>query len=67
VAHNRQEEHDTMTDQPITKVRKSFTLYSDVLDTLQKALEKAKKDIGTDVDTVALDYIMLSYLHRSGS
>lgn len=50
----------TEASQPV--VKKTFSLHSDQQQSLQQALEKAKKASGTDVDTVALDYIMLDYL-----
>ncbi len=41
---------------------KTFRLHQDQAETLSAALERAKEDGSTDVDTVALDYICIEFL-----
>lgn len=52
----KEDEKDTGT------TSKSFKLHEDQLETVNHALEKAKDEGQTDVDSVALEYICLQYL-----
>ncbi len=45
---------------------KTFKLHADQKETVEAALEKAKKEGNTTVDTVALDYLCLAYLNQKG-
>lgn len=45
-----------------TVVTKTFKLHEDQKETVEAALSKAKEDSGTDVDTVALEFICLDFL-----
>lgn len=42
---------------------KTFKLHADQKETVEAAIEKAKKEGNTDTDTVALEYICLQYLN----
>lgn len=46
---------------------KTFKLHSDQKETIESALDKAKKDSGTNVDTVALEFICLDFLGGSST
>jgi hypothetical protein len=47
---------------PQPSVKKTFLLHADQQETVAAALEKAKKNSGTDNDTVALEYALMDYL-----
>jgi hypothetical protein len=55
---------DTATDKVIKTA--SFKLLNDQIDTVKQALDKAKAEGNTESDSVALEYLALSYLNGGG-